>query len=167
MNNENYRARYENEFGPIPKGWQIHHIVAKFRGGDDSLSNLVAVSPMKHFCMHYNDWIRMGDPADLIACSLLEQQLEKVILTDKENETVSQHIDTKKPLEFDEDVIVREGNWKGREIRQSYINSVLRDSKVLKHKTLIINMRNTENKLMRVITVDTTTGNFKSERKHG
>lgn len=164
MNNDNYRANYENEFGAIPKGWHIHHIVAKFRDGDDSLDNLIAVSPMKHFCMHYGDWVRMGDPADLIACHFLEKDLDKAILTDKENEIVSQHVTLEESSEEDS-VIVREGKWKGREIRQSYINTVLRDSKVLAYKTLVINMRNPESRLMRVITVDTSTGNFKSERK--
>jgi len=166
MNND-YRESYEKEFGPIPKGWHVHHIVAKFRGGDDGLNNLVAVSPMKHFCMHYNDWIRMGDPADLIACHFLEKNLERVILTEKENQIISEHIKCEDKVEETPKVIVREGNWKGREIRQSYINSVLKDKKVLNHETLIINMRNTDNKLMRVITVDTSTGNFKSERGNG
>jgi len=52
----NYRKIYENEYGPIPRGYEIHHIDGNHNNND--ISNLKAVTIQEHYDIHYaqKDW---------------------------------------------------------------------------------------------------------------
>lgn len=61
----NYRKLYEEHYGTIEDGFEIHHIVPKFAGGTDDISNLIAVSPIEHAKLHYLRYQEFGDFRDL------------------------------------------------------------------------------------------------------
>lgn len=51
-----YRKIYEQHYGPIPKGYEIHHLDGNRQ--NNSIVNLVCVSIVEHYNIHYNqgDW---------------------------------------------------------------------------------------------------------------
>lgn len=63
----NYRKIYEQHHGPIPDGYQIHHIDCNHENNDPS--NLVAVTPEEHARLHIesNTMYRGADPTTWIS----------------------------------------------------------------------------------------------------
>lgn len=61
----NVRKLYEKHHGKIQDGYEIHHIVPRFAGGTDDISNLVCVSPIEHAKLHYLRYEEFGDFRDL------------------------------------------------------------------------------------------------------
>jgi len=49
-NHKVYRSIYRDHFGPIPKGYQIHHIDGNYENND--ISNLECLSPKEHALRH-------------------------------------------------------------------------------------------------------------------
>lgn len=70
MNRKKIRKLYEQKVGPIPDGYEIHHIVPVYEGGTHEISNLVAVSPEKHKELHYQRYLKNGDVRDLMASKI-------------------------------------------------------------------------------------------------
>ncbi len=44
-----------------------HHIIPKYEGGGDELSNLVELTSTQHAMWHYEEWLRKGNEQDRIA----------------------------------------------------------------------------------------------------
>ena len=63
----NYRKVYEDNFGPIPTGYQIHHIDGNHENDDPS--NLMAVTPEEHARLHIEagTMYRGADPTKWIS----------------------------------------------------------------------------------------------------
>jgi len=73
-NNRKYaRFIYENTFGRIPKGKQLHHIIPIFDGGDIlDITNMEVVTTEEHYKKHYDRWLLYNDIRDLYSCQLLK-----------------------------------------------------------------------------------------------
>jgi hypothetical protein len=54
-----------------------HHILPKYKGGTDDLSNLVEVSVTQHAMFHYCNWQLWGDKRDFIAWKGLVGEIGK------------------------------------------------------------------------------------------
>ena len=63
----NYRKVYEDNYGPIPEGYQIHHIDGNHE--NDEPSNLMAVTPEEHARLHIEagTMYRGADPTTWIS----------------------------------------------------------------------------------------------------
>lgn len=67
----NYKKLYLKHYGSIPEGYEIHHILPKFSGGDDSLENLIALSKEDHKKAHMERYEKFGDFRDLCAYHMI------------------------------------------------------------------------------------------------
>ena len=47
-----YRKVWSDTFGPIIKGFHVHHIIPRCEGGGDNLGNLIALHPDDHALIH-------------------------------------------------------------------------------------------------------------------
>jgi hypothetical protein len=65
--NNQLRKKYEEHYGKIPLGREIHHLLPWYAGGTDDWSNLVALTAEEHMAAHYARWKEMGDFRDLCA----------------------------------------------------------------------------------------------------
>jgi hypothetical protein len=65
--NNQLRKRYEEHYGKIPLGRELHHLLPWYAGGTDDWSNLVALTPEEHMAAHYARWRELGDFRDLCA----------------------------------------------------------------------------------------------------
>ena len=48
----NYRKIWSDTFGPIIKGFHVHHIIPRSEGGKDVLGNLIALHVDDHALIH-------------------------------------------------------------------------------------------------------------------
>ena len=80
----NCRKVWEDAYGEIPAGWQIHHIIPKHRNGKDILSNLVAVPLEQHFDLHYSAWQENEKIQDLLAANSIMPDYDKFDPYEKE-----------------------------------------------------------------------------------
>ena len=71
----NYKKLYLKHHGSIPEGYEVHHILPKFAGGDDSLNNLVALSKEDHKKAHMERYMKFGDFRDLCAYHMIGHNL--------------------------------------------------------------------------------------------
>lgn len=62
----NYRKIWESVYGPIPKGYEIHHKDGNRNNND--LSNLQCVSTEEHYKIHY-------EQGDYMACSIIATRM--------------------------------------------------------------------------------------------
>lgn len=67
----NYKKLYEGYHGPIPEDYEIHHIVPRFAGGTDDISNLIALSREDHKKAHMERYEKFGDFRDLCAYHMI------------------------------------------------------------------------------------------------
>lgn len=65
--NSGLRKKYEEHYGKIPLGRELHHLLPWYAGGTDDWSNLVALTPEEHMAAHYARWKELGDFRDLCA----------------------------------------------------------------------------------------------------
>ena len=72
----NYRKIYEDCYGSIPNGHEIHHIDGN--RANNNIENLVCVTTQRHYDIHYNQ-------GDYMACSIIMQRL---CLSDEEKKIV-------------------------------------------------------------------------------
>lgn len=70
MNRKKLRKYYEKEKGMIPEGFEIHHIIPVYEGGNDDISNLIAVSREDHKKLHHERYMKNGDVRDLMASKI-------------------------------------------------------------------------------------------------
>lgn len=70
MNRKIIRKLYTKNIGPIPDGFEIHHIVPIYEGGTNELSNLIAVSVEDHRKIHHERYLKNGDVRDLMASKI-------------------------------------------------------------------------------------------------
>lgn len=70
MNRKKIRKLYTENIGPIPNGFEIHHIVPVYEGGTHELSNLIAVSVEDHRKIHYERYLKNGNIKDLMASKI-------------------------------------------------------------------------------------------------
>lgn len=57
--------------GPIPHGYEIHHIIPDFAGGETTIDNLCCVTPEEHAKMHLDRYKVFGDFRDLCAYHMI------------------------------------------------------------------------------------------------
>jgi hypothetical protein len=69
MNNENHRSKWEQAYGVIPKGLEIHHI--NFNSDDNDLHNFALVSTEGHAALHYQ-------AGDTYGAELVRKRLPKM-----------------------------------------------------------------------------------------
>jgi hypothetical protein len=50
----NHRVIWEKANGPVPEGYEIHHINGNHY--DNNLDNLIALSAKEHLVIHMNKW---------------------------------------------------------------------------------------------------------------
>jgi hypothetical protein len=67
----NYKKLYEEHHGPIPQDYEIHHIIPRYAGGTDDISNLVALSKEDHKKAHMERYEKYGDFRDLCAYHMI------------------------------------------------------------------------------------------------
>jgi hypothetical protein len=70
MNRKKIRKLYAESVGPIPNGFEIHHIVPVYEGGTNELSNLIAVSVEDHRKIHHERYLKNGNIKDLMASKI-------------------------------------------------------------------------------------------------
>lgn len=70
MNRKKIRQYYKENKGPIPKGYEIHHIIPLYEGGSNDISNLVALSVEEHKKIHHERYLKNGDVRDLMASKI-------------------------------------------------------------------------------------------------
>jgi hypothetical protein len=71
------RKKYEEHYGKIPLGRELHHIIPWYAGGTDDWSNLVALTPEEHMVIHYVRWKELGDFRDLCAYYMIGYNFSK------------------------------------------------------------------------------------------
>jgi hypothetical protein len=70
MNRKRIRKFYKDNFGNIPEGFEIHHIIPLYEGGTNDISNLIAVSIDEHRKLHYERYLKNNDIRDLMASKI-------------------------------------------------------------------------------------------------
>ena len=65
------RKIYEKYHGPIPQDYEIHQIIPKFAGGNDDISNLVALSKENHKKAHLDRFEKYNDFRDLCSYHMI------------------------------------------------------------------------------------------------
>lgn len=61
-----YRKIWENTYGKIPNGYEIHH--KDGNGKNNSIENLICVTPEEHYRIHY-------EQGDFMACKLIAARI--------------------------------------------------------------------------------------------
>lgn len=61
-----YRTLWERTYGPIPEGYEIHHIDGERK--NNSIDNLICVSIEEHYDIHYKQ-------GDFLACSIMTKRM--------------------------------------------------------------------------------------------
>lgn len=61
------RKIYEQHYGKVPQGYEVHHIIPKHAGGTDDISNLVALTQSEHKAAHLALYEKYGRKEDLMA----------------------------------------------------------------------------------------------------
>jgi len=70
MNRKKIRRYYKENKGPIPKGYEIHHIIPLYEGGSNDISNLIALSFEDHKKIHHERYLKNGNVRDLMASKI-------------------------------------------------------------------------------------------------
>lgn len=72
----NYRKRWVEEYGEIPEGMELHHMLPIRLGGTDDLDNLELVTREEHSQRHFQLYEEHGDPKDLCAAYMLSGEYD-------------------------------------------------------------------------------------------
>ncbi len=64
---KNCKKIWEEAYGKVPKGYEVHHIIPKHNGGEDVLENLEIVTKEQHKERHMDLYHKHGNFKDLCA----------------------------------------------------------------------------------------------------
>ena len=161
---ENVTAEMQNQykikFGDFPQGWHLHHIVSLHAGGSNDIDNLIAVSPMKHAQIHYNNWLASGEIKELQAVALIERDNSEVNILTPEERSQANVKESKSITRFGD----FSPSWPITNMSQPYVDAVLRDPLVKGFETVIVEMR-LEGVTKQVITIDSSSKKFTVKTK--
>ena len=78
---DNYRKTFKKLRGDIPIGWHIHHLDGRRK--NNSIENLICVSPEMHYEIHAALWSRYGLPKDAAAMNYLANDTQDRVAWNK------------------------------------------------------------------------------------
>jgi hypothetical protein len=67
----NYKREWVKKNGPIPSGFHLHHVVPRFAGGTNDVTNLVCMNRDDHAAAHLKRYEEFGDRRDLCSYYLI------------------------------------------------------------------------------------------------
>lgn len=71
------RKKYEERYGKIPEGREIHHLIPWYAGGTDDWNNLVTLTPEEHMNAHYARWKETGNFRELCSYYMIGYNFSK------------------------------------------------------------------------------------------
>ena len=96
MRNKKVRHEFEIQYGEIPVGYDLHHIVPLYMNGKDTIDNVIMLSREEHIKAHLKLYEEYKNPADLYAISFLNSGLGYMLKGIKRSKEVRENISAAK-----------------------------------------------------------------------